>query len=57
MAGVTLRNIERNIALRYGPAVVGSVTSKGISPFRGIPDVTPLPRDSHTNARFHGGGL
>lgn len=46
MAGVTLRNIVRNIALRNAPAKAGSVTSEGyINPPKGIytPMLRPCP--------------
>lgn len=44
MVGVTLRNIVRNMSVTVAPAKSGSRNVEGISPFRGIPDVTPQPR-------------
>lgn len=42
---VTLRNIERNIALRNGPAKGGKRNVRGVYIYKYIyPDVTPQPR-------------
>lgn len=46
MAGVTLRNIDRNISVTLYPGKGRERNVRGISPFRGIPDVTPMPRSS-----------
>lgn len=50
MAGVTLRNIVRNIGVTECPGKGRERNVEGISPFRGIPDVTPMPRVSVTAA-------
>jgi hypothetical protein len=44
MAGVTSRDTRRDIVSRHVPAKGGERDVEGISPFRGIPDVTPKPR-------------
>lgn len=45
MVGVTLRNIGRNIYVTDLPGKGGERNVEGASPFRGSPDVTPMPRD------------
>lgn len=62
MASVTLRNIVRNICVTERPGKGRERNVVGISPLRGIPDVTPMPRNRDTaaslvtdNVRFHGG--
>lgn len=44
MAGVTFRNIDRNIDVTDKPGKGGERNVEGVSPFRGNPDVTPMPR-------------
>lgn len=45
MAGVTLRNIGRNIALRYAPAKGGERNVRQVPPFRGGLMLRPCPGD------------
>lgn len=46
MAGVTFRNMDRNMSVTDLPGKGRERNVEGISPFRGIPDVTPMPRSS-----------
>lgn len=44
MAGVTLRDTHCDSVSRHSSGKGGERDVEGISPFRGIPDVTPMPR-------------
>lgn len=44
MAGVTIRNIDRNMSVTPSPGKGRERNVEGYSPFRGNPDVTPMPR-------------
>ncbi len=50
MSGVTFRDIRRDTVSRHVPGKGRERDVEGISPFRGIPDVTPMPRQAVTIA-------